>query len=267
MPRNIFFEPTIGLAVHEATKNLPGGQQAELQVCAPPPPPGAWARQALPLSGVVSLQPETNSRPPSLRSALQTLAERRSIRRYGAAPFTRAQLAHFLACAYPPEVTQPDYRPPARPHARLGRWNGHVTLCRSIVLALCVEGLSPGAYLYDEYEQNLYVVRQENPLPLIKSVVFQAEFTLAPVICVQVGSLADCLERYGERGYRYLLFENGVMIQRYYLAASFLDLNGCVSGSLTQRDFDRWLGLDGFHAGVMNMFVVGNRLTEEESDE
>lgn len=265
---NFFFRQGVGasagLWVHEATRNLPGLRQFRRE--GPAPAPLAWVRDAMPgveAAAVVSLQDRGTAQAPA--SMAQVFMRRRSVRSYADEALSLEELAAFLRLSYPQEVTCPDYRPEDRPHQQLSAWNGHVTLCRLVLLVQRVQGLAPGAYLVDERQPALRLLRLDEGgamARLLQEHCFQAEFRSAPVLALQVGSLHDAVQRYGERGYRYMLLEDGVQVQRMYLAATALKLAACVTGSLVQGEFEHWLGLDGYHATVLNAFALGHHTAQ-----
>lgn len=265
---NFFFRQGVGasagLWVHEATRNQPGLRQFRRE--GPAATPAAWVEQAVPglsQAAPIALRDRGHALQPFTMA--QTFMRRRSVRTYAPQPLTLDELAAFLRLSYPAEVSDPDYQPLDRPHQDLAAWNGHVTLCRLVLLVQRVEGLTPGAYVYDERTQTLRLVRADDGqalAALLEAHCFQAEFRAAPVLALQIGSLQDAIDRYGERGYRYMLIEDGVQVQRMYLSATSLNLASCVTGSLVQGEIEHWLGLDGFHASVLNAFALGHYTQE-----
>jgi SagB-type dehydrogenase family enzyme len=261
--QNIFLETSPSLFLHEWTKKFREGLPAPRPEEPSAGLPQAWIDEFYPLSSPFeALEPAEEPFTTSEHTVLETLSNRRSVRTYADRPCTVAELAHFLTLCYPPQVIRPDYRPEARPHEGLKRCTGHVTGCRLLLLLLNVTGIERGAYYFDERRRHLRHVRLEDPRPVMERNSFQAEFTLAPVIVLTAGSLADYLGRYGDRGYRYMLIDTGILIQRMYLAASYLGMSGCTTGSLIQGRFDRWLGLDGYKGTVLKAFALGHRVGE-----
>lgn len=251
---------SISLMLHEATKNHPGVR--EFLEAGDAAPPGAWYEQTLqaapdaawlPLAPHWQLQPEMDFD--------RVLSGRHSTRSFAPSALSLAELAAFWASAYPAQVRDPGYMPRPRPHQSPQPWNGHVTLARPVLLVQRVAGLEPGAYALDERRLALRRLQADagEMAGLLRKACFQAEFRDAPVLCLMVGSMADAVERYGDRGYRYLLLENGVQLQRQGLAAAALGLGGCITGSFVQGAWDRWLGLDGFSAGVLNGYALGHK--------
>lgn len=269
-----------GLLLHEWTKNFRGGMvyphdsrtdgaTNAAHATGATDAAGAWVERLFraPAAREDFAPPETSGDAADGagggRSCLQTFARRLSVRQYAATPLKRDQLARVLALCYP--RTSPDEAATDAPVGGLRRGLAPVTSCRLFPLAVNVEGLTSGAYLYDAAPPSLRRVRDEDPRALIEENCFQAEFTHAPALILMVGSLAESLAREGDRGYRSLLMESGLMIQRLYLAAGSLGLVGCVTGSLIQPRFNEWLGMDGFNATTLMAFAVGHAVAAESA--
>lgn len=251
-----------GMVVHEFTKNFEYGRHY-LQDEPDLPRAGDWGADAFGLGPDHSCVPyAATADSPPMDGLLDVLYRRRSVRGYASAPLPLQQLGQLLEMAYPSESSAPHYTPAAAPHQSTSQWNGHVTACRLVLLARNVQGLAPGAYLVDERHRVLRRIGSHGLSDideLLHEACFQREFHTAPALFLQFGSIHDALTRYGERGYRYMLFENGVMIQRLYLAAAALSLSACVTGSLVQKQVETWIGADGYTAALLNGFAVGLR--------
>ncbi len=269
MKDNLFMREGVGrgagMVVHEHTKNFHHGQRY-LRDEQEMPAAGSWGVLAFPLDHSQPPVPYAeSSEPPVMDGLLEVLYRRRSVRGYSALPLPLPVLGRLLTLAYPSSTADPDYLPAAAPHQSTTQWNGHVTACRLVLLARNVESLAPAAYLVDERLQVLRRIGGHGIASidaLLEEACFQREFRSAPVLFLQFGSIHDSIARYGERGYRYMLFENGVMIQRLYLAASALSLSACVTGSLVQKQVEKWVGADGYNAALLNGFAVGMNTVE-----
>jgi SagB-type dehydrogenase family enzyme len=265
MNENFFIREGIGgsagMIVHEATKNFEKGRKFWKSADGVSPAV-SWIREVYPdafrADPIAYAEPAARVEAPT--GFLDSLYRRRSMRAYANVPLTIEALGRFLALSYPPEVVESGYTAELQPHQSLTAWNGHVTACRLVLIATRIEGLAPGPYLVDEYVRGLRSIKQVPPqevTDLLESACFQEEFRRAPAFFVQIGSIHDALQRYGDRGYRYMLIENGVQMQRMYLSASSLGFAGCVTGSIVQKEFEQWLGLDGYSAAVLNCFALG----------
>lgn len=226
----------LGLLLHEWTKLHHHRPAVEAS------PEEDWAEAALPGSGL--------QLPLALGDAAEEIAwrdavaRRRSVREYARRPLSLETLSLLLGrCSGPSGL--------------------EVSLVRLAPLVLQGEGLPPGAFLYDEHRRQLRGVRREDPRTMWEKSCFQREFTTAAAILLLIGSPARALRKHGDRGYRYLGIEAGILLQRIYLAAASLGLAGSVTGSLFQGKVDRWLGLDGYHASTLLGFALGHPAGEE----
>lgn len=245
MPKNLLFETKPGLLIHEWTRQTRAAQPqrpAELVQS------GAWTRAVAPEGPAVGLD---GTRLPE-RSALETLSRRRSVRQYSQMPLGLAELGQVLALGAPAPTAGPSA------HARLRPWRTQAPDSSIFALALRVDGLVPGGYLYEPAARQLLPVRLEDPLALIREACFQREFGGAAALLLVGGSLAEQQARHGERGYRAMLLDAGVTLQRLYFAVSTLGLVGSATGSLVQDQFSAWLGLDGYNGAVLMGFALGH---------
>lgn len=262
---NVFMRPGIGssagMLVHEATKNFARGNHFLVEG-SNELAPGAWIEWLYPRAFQASSIPlvRDDSENQS-KSAIETFFHRRSVRTYDQTDLGFAALSQFLSLVYPPNVSGGQYQTQAEPHQSLVNWDGYVTSNKLVLLANRVESLPYGAYLVDEQSQGLRDLGANENIDitdLVAEACFQREFLVAPAFFVVIGSIGDSLARYGERGYRYMLIENGYLHQRLYLAAAASNLAGCTTGSIVAKSFEKRLRLDGFHGSVINCFALGN---------
>lgn len=239
-------EQQTGLLVHEWTKrhsDLPQQEQTDAAH-------GTWQ----------ALLGEADARIPAPAldlPATDTLAafdRRRSIRRYADRPVTQRELFSLLKLAAPGTTD-------TRQATGVQRWRGSSTSCLLVPLIFRAEGLEVGAYRYAADAPALLPLRQDDPAQIWREVCYQVEFHSAPAVVLIVASPAEYLERYGDRGYRYLLLDVGVQAQRLSLACSALDFGGVIAGSITPPRLNGWLGLDGYQASVMLTFPIGGFIT------
>lgn len=266
--QNLFLETSPALYLVEWTKNFPTGSGRKSQLnTSELDSPSAWVNQLFPPAlPYEPFAPAVDPVAAVQRNSLDTLSFRRSVRSYANSPLTRAELAQFLALCYPAQVADPAYQPDPLPHSGLKRTSGHVTGCRLFPLVLNVDGLAAGVYYYDEQKRHLRHILLEDPMPFVQEHFFQAEFLAASVLILTLGSLSDYLQRYGDRGYRYMLLDVGLLLQRMYLVTSCLDLSGCTTGSLVQGAFEQWLSVDGFQGSVLKAFAIGHKVVDEAED-
>lgn len=109
-----------------------------------------------------------------------------------------------------------------------------------------VEGAEPGIYHYvAEYHGLECVARIDVPKPLLDHIFMgQAALTAAPVLIVLSAVWDRCLFKYGDRAYRYMLFEAGHVMQTLNLAALGHGLGSCNMGGFFDEELGKLLALD-----------------------
>ncbi|MEW6074618.1 MAG: SagB/ThcOx family dehydrogenase [Planctomycetota bacterium] len=172
------------------------------------------------------------------------LAQRYSCRRFAADPVTLADLSRILFAAY----------------GLLGRSSllGHELLERPVpsagglyplelyLVARSVEDAPPGVYHYAVIGHLLERVHAELPSPAALGEVLRGQPWLAgaPALVVITAVVERLLEKYGDRGYRYLLLEAGHAMQNLDLAALAQGLGTCNIGGFLDRELGEILRLD-----------------------
>lgn len=172
---------------------------------------GAGAPRVEPQGDVVPLAPLADEEIP--RDGIEDVILRRgSTRRFAREPITQAQLSTMLdraARGIPADFLSP-------PGALLNDL---------YLIAHAVEGLRPGAYFYRASERSLEALKYGR---FRKEAAYLAlDQDLAGDAAVAVFFLADlhrCLDRLGNRGYRAVQLEAGILGGKLYLAAYALGL-------------------------------------------
>lgn len=109
-----------------------------------------------------------------------------------------------------------------------------------------VTGLNPGIYHYVFHPHLLEQVRQiELPRSLIRHLLMEQPYAAAaPVIIVASSVLERSMKKYGDRGYRYILFEAGHVFQNMNLAAAACNLGSLNLGGFFDHDMEKLLNID-----------------------
>ncbi len=122
-------------------------------------------------------------------------------------------------------------------------------------------GVHPGPYHYDTSSHGAALVALDPPgsslSDLLTASAFPALIEHAGLLIVLAGVFARTTDRYGARGYRFVLLEAGHAAQNIYLAAAALGLGAVALGGLDDAMLDALLGLDGAHASVLYAVAVG----------
>jgi SagB-type dehydrogenase family enzyme len=195
-------------------------------------------------------------RPPE--TSFATLIEKRfSCRRFSAAGLDLQAVSDVLFCGY--GVLGADvYGKWEFPHRPVPSGGGLYALELTAIVRN-VEGLAPGIYHYHSITHALEQLR-DAPLPeVVAGYLFmgQAELASAPLVIVISAYLHRSLRKYGDRGYRYVLFEAGHVAQNINLAATGLGLGSCNMGGFFDVELGELLRLDGEREVPLYGIAVG----------
>lgn len=195
---------------------------------------------ALPLSethGWIAGEPllaEATARPlPLLLDLFGTVLHRRSCRRFRCAPMARDALARILATAYLPEQVGLGAQP-ALDRQRLD----------TFVVVAEVPGLAPGVYWLSPSQLALHPVRRLEPREALRFLCLGQELAGdAAATVFHTADLAAAVRRHGERAYRYLHLDAGLLGQRLNLAAVAEDLGASGIGGFFDDHAASLLGI------------------------
>ena len=119
----------------------------------------------------------------------------------------------------------------------------------------------PGPYYYDASAHSAALLALDPPesslSDLLTASAFPSLIEHAGLLIVLAGVFARTTDRYGARGYRFVLLEAGHAAQNIYLAAAALDLGAVALGGLDDALLDALLGLDGARSSVLYAVAVG----------
>ncbi|MCS6969641.1 MAG: SagB/ThcOx family dehydrogenase [Planctomycetota bacterium] len=140
---------------------------------------------------------------------LRTIIRRRSCRRFVRASLARDALARILAATYVPERVGCDEQPAF----------ARQSLATFIVVA-DVPGVSPGVYYLCPATLELRPVARREPREQVRFLCLGQDLGGdAAVTVFHTADLQRCVHRYGDRAYRYLHLDAGILGQRLNLAA------------------------------------------------
>lgn len=206
-----------------------------------PPPEDAWPQDpretpALPLIGF----------PPAPEAIeLEGLLQRRcSCRVFTDAPVDLSTIGAILRDGYGILATDRDARLefPLRPVPS----GGGLYPLELTLIARRIEGLAPGIYHYLAEHHGLEQVAEAEFPKVMLDYLFmgQASLTAAPALLVLSGVWERTLTKYGDRGYRYMLFEAGHVMQNINLSAARRGLGSCNIGGFFDVELGELLQLD-----------------------
>jgi len=170
----------------------------------------------------------------------QTILSRGSTRRFSQEPISEGELNTIIACStYPIDA---DFIPEGGSYISI------------YLIVNSVEGLSPGAYFYDRVGGRLELLKKGGFRRVAGYLCLeQALGEDASVVFFLMTHLGRGLERMGNRGYRAVQLEAGVMAGRIYLASYSLGLGAT---GLTFYDDDVTEFFSPHGVGKSNLIVV-----------
>jgi SagB-type dehydrogenase family enzyme len=140
---------------------------------------------------------------------LGAILHRRSTREFRRATISREQLARILAYGYCPE--------------RLGLGEAPSldhSLLMTFIAVLAVDGLANGVYYFAPHSQELRLLKAECPREAVQFLCLGQELGgNAAAVVFHTTDLARAVKRQGERAYRYLHLDAGMIGERLDLAA------------------------------------------------
>jgi SagB-type dehydrogenase family enzyme len=140
---------------------------------------------------------------------LQGVLRRRSTRRYRRGTMTREQLARILAATYHPQVVGLGEQP------SLDR-----QLIMTFIAVLAVDGLATGVYYYAPHSHELRLLKATCERQALQFICLGQELGGdATAVIFHTCDLGRAVKRQGDRAYRYLHLDAGILGERINLAA------------------------------------------------
>ena len=182
--------------------------------------------------------------PRPLPMALGTALEQRaSCRHFSDEALELADLSTLLGTAYGIRgeivVEGASFRPRSVPSA------GATYPLELHLLVRSVSGLPEGSYAYLAESDALARTGAGVPFPALDELFLGQPYLIpAAAVIVIAGALGRTTARYGDRGYRYVLFEAGHVMQNLLLAAAALELGSLPLGGFLDYELSANLHLD-----------------------
>lgn len=127
------------------------------------------------------------------------------------------------------------------------------------VVAGDVTGLSPGVYRFRPEEHDLVLVTKGDQRgPLASAALDQGWVRRAPAVLVITGVYKRTMNKYGQRGRRYVHMEVGHAAQNVYLAATAQGLGTLMVGAFDDKDVRKVLSLPADHE-PLGLMPIGHR--------
>lgn len=124
-----------------------------------------------------------------------------------------------------------------------------------------VEGLNSGIYHYNVPHHQLELLKSgDHSQKLFEICIDQPYAKDAGVVFLISAVLNRTKQKYGERGYRYILLDIGHLGQNLYLACSALGLAVMTTCGFFDDEANKLLHLDGNQETVMYVAFIGNKM-------
>ncbi len=196
------------------------------------------------------------------------VAQRRSVRSFGATPVSLLELSRLLWAST--GITTSYITPHGQEFYRAAPTAGALYPIETYVVANKVDGLEPGLYHYrvaglDMLERPM--AEGSHSLELLHAGDLRQDVVAAALdqpFCGKAGAVflwtavyARSEWKYKERAYRYFYLDAGHMAAHLSLAAVALGLGSCPVAAFYDDEIDRLLGVDGETEGIIYMTAVG----------
>jgi SagB-type dehydrogenase family enzyme len=202
------------------------------------------------------------AKPRTLDKPLGTLLERRaSCRSFAAKPLTLKDLATLMRHGYGVQGHD-TYDRLSFPRRSVPSGGGLYPLEVSLICRQ-VTGLAPGVYHYHPPSHCLETMSAADLPKVYLDYLFmgQTDLTAAPLLIVLSGALYRNCKKYGDRGYRYALYEAGHLMQNINLCASAIGLGSCNIGGFFDMELAGVLGIDYAHEVPLYAAAIGKPKT------
>lgn len=205
------------------------------------PPEDAWPMDPRETPGLPLIRLPVSPEPTELDSLLE---RRCSCRIFADAPVALATIGAVLRDGYGILATDHDKRLefPLRPVPS----GGGLYPLELNLIARQIDGLAPGVYHYVAEHPGLELVAEAEYPKVLLDYLFmgQASLTAAPALLVLSAVWHRSMTKYGDRGYRYMLFEAGHVMQNINLSAASRGLGSCNIGGFFDVELGELIQLD-----------------------
>ncbi|MEO8129961.1 MAG: SagB/ThcOx family dehydrogenase [Bryobacteraceae bacterium] len=194
----------------------------------------------------------------------QLIRGRRSVRKFSDEPLELDRLSALLADAYGVTgfITGPDG---LAMYKRAVPSAGALYPLEVYALTHRVEGLPDGLYHYHGRDHVLERANGEARIESLGDLLLgQYYLNTANAAIIFTAVFERTLEKYGPRGYRYVLFEAGHAAQNVCLLAAEAGLGSICTGGFYDARLNRFLGLDGKTEAALYVVGIGHR--DESAD-
>lgn len=189
----------------------------------------------------------------------ETIKERRSTRYFTSEPIKKEEIAKILSFAYHPEKYQDQGFSPKSDLM-------DASIIETYIAITDVDGLEDGCYYYSPNKNELRQIRFKNFREEIYYLCLGQELGRdAGAVIFHTVNLPEAVEKYGERAYRYLHLDAGILGERLNLACLKIGLGVSGIGGFFDDQVNDLLGIPESQA-VLYITVVGKPFKESGED-
>jgi SagB-type dehydrogenase family enzyme len=196
------------------------------------------------------------------------VAERRSVRSFGATPISLVELSRLLWTSA--GITTSYITPHGQEFYRATPAAGALYPIETYVVANKVEDLDAGLYHYRVAGQDMLerpIVEGSHSLEQLRAGSLREEIAAAAfdqpfcgkaaAVFLWTAVFARSVWKYRDRAYRYFYLDAGHMAAHLSLAAVALGLGSCAVAAFYDEEINQLLGIDGESEGIIYMMAVG----------
>lgn len=191
-------------------------------------------------------------------SLSQTLAIRRSKHHAGADPLALQTLSTCLHWSAGVREQISAYNRRSYP-VRYAPSAGGLAPIDVYLVANNVEGIAQGLYYYHPLDHELRLLDDGNLRRIVaRSAIYAEWLGYASAVAFLVGDMDRVEWKYGERGYRFLHVDAGVLCQNLYLTGAAHGLHTCAVAAYYDEEICQLLGIDGDRRFPVVLFGLSN---------
>ncbi len=195
---------------------------------------------------------------PGTMSFERVMLKRRSIREYTGEALTIDEVAKLLYLSYGITGSFQFGEEDNVQYLRAAPSGGALYPIEIYPIVLNAENLKRGLYHYNVKNHLLEFLKPGNfRVRLMECVFYQEIISTASVVFVMTGVFDRTRFKYGERGYRYVLFDAGHLAQNIYLTATAMQLGVVTIAGFLDAEMAHILEIDGIDEAVLYLAAVG----------
>ncbi|MDR3143166.1 MAG: SagB/ThcOx family dehydrogenase [Tannerellaceae bacterium] len=128
--------------------------------------------------------------------------------------------------------------------------------------------LPKGFYHYRPDQMEIELIHEEDLLQELKKILVAepyVDISNSSCILFITSVFERILIKYGDRGYRFILQEVGLVTQNISLVCEAIGLSSCILGSYVDEKVNEYLKADGTFESIQNIIVIGKNKAHESN--